>query len=271
MKRIESLNMNRLTKQEIPKAPTKIKHYLTAALIVLLIGWSAYQTESSFIDFVEGFPNMFDLLVQMYPPSWSYFDDIVPAMLDTFRMAVIGTTMGALLAVPFALLCASNIASSNWIYYPFRFILNLIRTIPELLLAAIFVAIFGLGPLPGIFALAVFSMGIIAKLTYEAMESIDKGPLEAMTAVGANKIQWIVYSVVPQVSPYFVSYVLYTFEINIRAAAILGLVGAGGIGEYYDKTLGFLEYDKVSTIIIFTLMVVLLIDHISTKLREKLL
>ncbi|SDK18181.1 phosphonate ABC transporter, permease protein PhnE [Sediminibacillus albus] len=263
--------MNQLNEQKLPKAPSRIKHYLTFILILFLLWGSAYQTGSTFNELIEGFPNMFSVLDEMIPPNWAYFDNIIQAMLDTIRMAVLGTTIGAVIAIPFALFSASNMMKSTWIFYPVRFILNLVRTIPELLLAAIFVAIFGLGPLPGIFALGIFSTGIIAKLTYEAIEGIDKGPLESMTAVGANKIQWITFSVVPQVAAYYVSYVLYSFEINIRAAAILGLVGAGGIGEYYDRTLGFLEYDKVSTIIIFTLVVVLIIDYISTKLRENLL
>ena len=110
----------------------------------------------------------------------------------------------------------------------------------------------------------------MAKLLYESIESIDSGPLEAMTAVGANKVQWIVYGVIPQVKAHFVSYVLYTLEVNVRAAAVLGLVGAGGIGLYYDRTLGFLQYQQTASIIIYTLVVVLLIDYVSTLLREKL-
>ena len=127
------------------------------------------------------------------------------------------------------------------------------------------------GANPRNLALAVFSIGLIAKLTYETLETIDQGPLEAMTAVGMNRIQLVVYGVVPQLAAQFTSYVLYAFEINIRAAAILGLVGAGGIGLYYEATLGFLEYDKTSVIILFTLVIVLVIDYVSTKLREKLL
>ncbi|WP_445488662.1 phosphonate ABC transporter, permease protein PhnE [Niallia sp. 03133] len=254
-----------------PSPPAKTKHIWTVLLVVLLLWWSAYKTDSSFSDLTLGFPNMFDLLVQMWPPNWEYFERILEPMLETIRMAVIGTTLGAIIAVPLALLCANNIFRVSFIYYPFRFILNLIRTIPDLLLASIFVAIFGLGALPGMLALSVFSIGLIAKLLYEAIESIEPGPLEAMTAVGANKVQWIFFGVIPQITAHFTSYILYTFEVNIRAAAILGLVGAGGIGEYYDKTLGFLEYDKTASIIILTLLIVLIIDYISTKLREKLL
>ncbi|MED1092906.1 phosphonate ABC transporter, permease protein PhnE [Bacillus paramycoides] len=254
----------------IPKPPSKLKHMLTAAIIILLLWSSSVQVDASFSKLVTGFPNMMDLLKEMVPPDWGYFQVITKAILDTIRMAIIGTTLGAILAIPLALFAASNVFSNMALYGPARFVLNLIRTIPDLLLAAIFVAIFGIGPLPGILALTFFSIGLVAKLLYESIESIDPGPLEAMTAVGANKVQWIVYAVIPQVKAHFVSYVLYTFEVNVRAAAVLGLVGAGGIGLYYDRTLGFLQYQQTASIIIYTLVVVLGIDYISTLLREKL-
>lgn len=258
-------------KMTLPQPPSKLKKYMTALFIIILLWGSFLKTESSIRELALGFTNMTDLLVQMIPPNWGYFDNITGAMLETIRMAVIGTTLGAIISIPVALFSASNIIQNFWLFYPARFILNLIRTIPDLLLASIFVAIFGLGVLPGILAMTVFSIGIIAKLTYESIESIDRGPLEAMISVGANKIQLIVFGVIPQVLASFISYVLYTFEINVRAAAVLGLVGAGGIGLFYNRTLGFLEYDKVSSIIIYTLVVVLVIDYISTKLREKLI
>ncbi|CAM3854483.1 phosphonate ABC transporter, permease protein PhnE [Bacillus cereus] len=256
--------------KSIPKPPSKLKHMLTAVLVILLLWGSSVQVDASLSKLVAGFPNMMDLLKEMVPPDWSYFQVITTAMLDTIRMAIIGTTLGAILAIPLALFAASNVFTSTFLYSPARLILNFIRTIPDLLLAAIFVAIFGIGPLPGILALTFFSIGLVAKLLYESIESIDPGPLEAMTAVGANKVQWIVYGVIPQVKAHFVSYVLYTFEVNVRAAAVLGLVGAGGIGLYYDRTLGFLQYQQTASIIIYTLVVVLLIDYVSTLLREKL-
>ncbi|AZQ46790.1 phosphonate ABC transporter, permease protein PhnE [Bacillus sp. GX] len=256
--------------KSIPKPPSKLKHMLTFLLVILLLWGSSVQVDVSFSKLVIGFPNMMDLLKEMVPPDWSYFQVITTAMLDTIRMAIIGTTLGAILAIPLALFAASNVFTSTFLYGPARLVLNFIRTIPDLLLAAIFVAIFGIGPLPGIFALTFFSIGLVAKLLYESIESIDPGPLEAMTAVGANKVQWIMYGVIPQVKAHFVSYVLYTFEVNVRAAAVLGLVGAGGIGLYYDRTLGFLQYEQTASIIIYTLVVVLLIDYVSTLLREKL-
>ena len=230
--------------KSIPKPPSKLKHMLTFILVILLLWGSSIQVDASFSKLVVGFPNMMDLLKEMVPPDWSYFQVITTAMLDTIRMAIIGTTLGAILAIPLALFAASNVFTNTFLYSLARMILNLIRTIPDLLLAAIFVAIFGIGPLPGILALT-FSIGLVAKLLYESIESIDPYPLEAMTAVGANKVQWIVYGVIPQVKAHFVSYVLYTFEVNVRAAAVLGLVGAGGIGLYYDRTLGFYNINKL--------------------------
>lgn len=257
--------------ESYPKAPLRYKAWLTVALVLLLLWASAKKIDASFGELYHGLPNMLDLLKEMFPPNWHYFDNIVDAMKETVRMAIAGTTFGAIAAIPVALLSASNIARSPYVRYPVRVVLNLVRSVPDLLLAALFVAIFGIGPLPGIMALSVFSFGLIAKLTYESLEVIDPGPLEAMTAVGANKIQRVVFGAVPQVLPAFVSYVLYTFEINVRAAAVLGLVGAGGIGLFYEKTLGFLEYDKTNMIILFTLAIVLVIDFASAKLRERLL
>ncbi|QXE01259.1 phosphonate ABC transporter, permease protein PhnE [Terribacillus sp. DMT04] len=265
------MSQSQTPKKMVPKPPSKLKHYLTAALVIALLVLSYLGTGSSVIELIDNRDQMANLIIEMFPPDWAYFKDIIEPMLETIRMAVIGTTFGAIISIPVILLCANNVNRVPWISYPARFVLNLIRTIPELLLAAIFVAIFGLGMIPGIFALTIFSVGIIAKLTYESVEGIDKGPLEAMTAVGANKFQWIAFSIIPQAAAYFVSYVLYTFEVNVRAAAILGIVGAGGIGLYYDSNLGFFNYPRVNTLIIATLAVVLIIDFVSNKLREKLL
>ncbi|WP_379971192.1 phosphonate ABC transporter, permease protein PhnE [Ectobacillus sp. sgz5001026] len=263
--------MSSATTKKLPTPPSKLKHTFTAILLLLLFFGSGIQVDASLSKLIDGLPNMLDLLKQMVPPDWNYFSKITSAMLDTLRMAILGTTFGAILAVPLSLLAANNIVSSPILYGSARFLLNLIRTVPDILLAAIFVAIFGIGSLPGILALTAFSVGLIAKLLYEAIEAIDKGPLEAMTAVGANKIQWIFYAIIPQITAQFISFVLYTFEVNVRAAAVLGLVGAGGIGLYYEQTLGFLQYQQTSSIIIYTLVIVLLIDYVSTSLQEKLL
>lgn len=258
-------------KQPLPEKPGNLKTYLTVILMVVLLGGSAYKTDATLTKLIKGTPEMGKLLAEMLPPDWEYFEKIWDPMMETVQMAVLGTTLGAIIAVPVALLAARNVTPSPLLNVPARFILNLIRTIPDLLFAAIFVAIFGLGAVAGTLALACFSFGLIAKLSYESIESIDPGPLEAMTAVGANKMQWIVFGVIPQVLATVTAYLLYTFEVNVRAAAILGLVGAGGIGLYLTRSLDMFRYDRASAVILLTLAVVLIIDYTSTKIREKLL
>lgn len=253
------------------KPPAKTKKILTLIIILIIIFSSGYETGADFSKLITGLPQMGILIVEMFPPDWKYISVIMDPLKETIRMAILGTTIGGIIAIPLALFAASNITKTHFLHYPSRFVLNLIRTIPDLLFASIFVAIFGIGPVAGVMALAGFAIGIIAKLAYEALETIDDGPLEAMTAVGANKIQWIYYAVLPQILPQFVSYFLYTLEINVRAASVLGLVGAGGIGLYLNRTLDLFRYDQTSVIIIATLLAVIIIDGLSTLLREKFL
>ncbi len=221
------------------KPPPKTRLYMTGLLVLAIIVASAIYIGANPITFFANAENMLDLIVRMFPPDWGYFITVTPAMLDTIRIALIGTTFGAIMSVPIMFLCSRNVATPVWLHQTSRILLNILRTVPDLLLAAIFAAILGFTPLAGMVALSIFSIGIIAKLSFEAIENIEQGPLEAMTAVGANKIQWIVFGVVPQILPQFTTYVLYTFEINVRAAAILGLVGAGGIGLFYNQALNF--------------------------------
>lgn len=231
-----------------------LKTSFTIFLVLALIIWSFLYTGFSFADLMVGLPQIGSFFGQMVPPDWAYIHTILKPMLDTIRMAIVGTFLGAIVSIPIALICASNI----------------VRTIPDLLLAAIFVAVFGIGQIPGVLALFILTICVIAKLLYEALETIDPGPMEAMTAVGANKTKWIVFGVVPQILSTFFSYVLFAFEINIRASAVLGLVGAGGIGLFYDSTLGLFQYPKTAMIILFTLVIVVIIDYVSSKVREQL-
>ncbi|WP_322903682.1 phosphonate ABC transporter, permease protein PhnE [Paenibacillus campi] len=252
-------------------APPRYKRYATWALFVALMIVCCIQTDVTPYQLIRGLPQMGILLAEMVPPDWSYLPKIWEPMVETIQIALVGTMLGGLLAIPFALLCAYNVTSNRWIALPVRLVLNLVRTIPDLLFAAIFVAVFGIGPFAGMLAILFFSFGLIAKLTFEAIEAIDPGPLEAMTAVGANKLQLIVFAVLPQAMPYYMSYLLYAFEVNVRAASVLGLVGAGGIGLLLDRSLGLFRYDRAAIIILLTLAVVLVIDYASTVVRRKLL
>lgn len=210
-----------------PALPGRYKRYATWIIFIVVLVACSIHTDATPYQLIVGLPEMGKLLGEMFPPDWSYLPTIWKPMLETIQIAIVGTTLGALLAIPVALLCAYNVMPRKLISLPMRTILNLVRTVPDLLFASIFVAVFGIGPFAGMLALLFFSFGIIAKLTFEAIEAIDPGPLEAMTAVGASRIQVIAFGVVPQALPYFVSYLLYTFEVNVRAASVLGLVGAG--------------------------------------------
>ncbi|REI09116.1 phosphonate ABC transporter, permease protein PhnE [Staphylococcus felis] len=251
--------------------PPRVKKWLSIIVVAFLVIWSFGYTGFSLADLMYGLPQMGELIKAMVPPSWSYFSVIWDPMLDTIRMAIVGTFIGAILSIPISLLCARNITTLLWLSWPMRLILNIVRTIPELLLAALFVAIIGIGQIPGVMVIVVLTVSIVSKLMYESLEGIEPGPLEAMTAVGSNKVTQITYGVVPQALPIYLSYVLYAFEINVRAAAVLGLVGAGGIGLFYDRTLGLFQYPQTAVIILLTLLIVILIDFISSRVRERLL
>ncbi|KRM59041.1 phosphonate ABC transporter, permease protein PhnE [Secundilactobacillus malefermentans] len=260
---------------EIPKRSFAQKYHVKSlfwlALFIILVFWTANITGVNFVMFFDNFGQFTDLLGKMAKPDWSYSKLVFAPILQTIQMALIGTTVGTLVAIPFSVLAARNIVKNKFLRSVIRFILNLVRTLPDLMLAALFVAIVGIGPVAGVFTLAVFSFGMISKLFYEAIETIDEGPLEALQATGASRTQVVIFAVIPQVFNYFISYYLYTFEINVRASTVLGYLGAGGIGVYLQRSLNEFAYDQTAVIIIAILVVVLIIDTISNTMRERLL
>lgn len=200
----------------------------------------------------------------------AYVGKIKAPLLDTFRMAIIGTFIGALLAVPVSLFASQNLARRRWVYLTTRTVMNLIRTIPDLVLAAILVGAFGSGALPGIMALSIFSFAIVAKLLSESIESIDPGPLEAIQATGGSWWQQVAFGVWPQVLPNYMGYVLYVLEVNVRASTVLGYVGAGGIGLELNTNLTLGRFREVGVVIVVMLVIVVAMDWASNKLRERL-
>ncbi|PTM56481.1 phosphonate ABC transporter, permease protein PhnE [Desmospora activa] len=243
---------------------------LIFAVVVGLYIWSSMETESTITDLIEGLPHVFNMVGQLFPPNWDYVSQVWPKLVETIQMAVIATTIAAILCIPVSLLAARNVTTIPWLYHTAKLFLNALRTIPDIILAVVFVGIFGIGVFSGILALIIFSFGILTKLISETIESIDPQPLEAIRASGGNAIQTIVYAVIPQVLPQFCSLSLYVFEINIRASVVLGFVGAGGIGLLLQQQIGFLRYPNVMTLIIVIFFVVLAIEYISGKIRERL-
>lgn len=260
-----------MTSSSLPKGKSKLGSLFLFVLFIVCLYGSAVISEVDLGQFFTNFTQMNVILQKMIHPDWTYLSTVIDPLLETIRMAIIGTTFGAIVALPFALLVSRNVVKNRIVNGVLRFILNIIRTIPDLMLAAVFVAIVGIGPVAGIISLAIFSFGMITKLFYEAIETIDEGPIEAITASGGNKLDIVRYAVLPQVSSHFFSYLLYAFEINVRASTVLGYIGAGGIGIYLQRSLSQFRYDQTSIIVIVIFAVVLVIDLVSNQLRERLL
>ncbi len=197
---------------------------------------------------------------------------VTQQMLVTIFQAMLATSLGAVIALPFSFLAAKNLTGrswlSVWIYYLARGILNILRSIEALLYVVIFIFWVGIGPFAGMLALAVTSFALIGKLFSEAIENIETGPIEAVNATGANRLQMIVYAILPQITPPFVSYLIYQWDINIRMATIIGFAGGGGIGLTLTTFFGSLQYHKAGTVVAFIVIVVALMDFASAKLRQ---
>jgi phosphonate transport system permease protein len=207
-----------------------------------------------------------------FAPDWAYFPQIVRPLLETLLMAFWGTFLAVCLALPVAYLAARNITPHRWITFPIgRSLIVLTRSTHEVIFALIYVAALGLGPLAGILALASRSLGFVAKTTAEAIENVQKGPIEAMEAAGASRIAVFLYAVIPQVMPAFVGNVIFSLEINLRRAAILGLVGAGGIGYVFAEAMQSLQYDRVGTIVIGLIGLVVAGEFLSNRVRARIL
>jgi phosphonate transport system permease protein len=259
--------------KKIPLIPARTK-IATTNIMLIVIGFyifSAYFTEAYPNRIIEGMPIVISFIVDdLYPPNWGYIEKVLSSLIETWNIALLSASLSAVIALPLSFLAASNINNKKGFYSAVRFILNILRTIPELILAVILVAFIGIGALAGVAALFIFSLGILAKLISETIESIDPNPLEAIRATGGNVIQVIWYGVMPQILPHYVSYSLYVLEINVRASVVLGFVGAGGIGLILKHQLALFNFGNVSTIVIMTFIAVTIIDFVSNRVRERL-
>ena len=264
-----SLNLSKT----LPKKPDRTKFYLTLFIVFSLIfgSWIFVDIfDPAIIEHIFN-PERYHILYKMFiTTNWSYFDNILGSLLETIKMAITGTFIGAIFAFPGAVLAANNFLQIGWLNKMSRIGLNIIRTIPTLVLASLLVIVFSIGAFSGIMALAVFTFGLISKMTYESIESIDNGQIEALVSVGASKWEILRFAIVPQILPQFMSYTLYAFEVNVRAAAVLGYVGAGGIGQKFYLSLAFFKYDNIGLIFYVFFGTVLIIDTISSRIRRSL-
>lgn len=210
------------------------------------------------------------ILADVLRPNFDFFQRTIPAMLETIQMAIIATAIGCAIALPAAFLASRVTAPNAFVLRLDRSVLNVIRALPDLLYAMIFVAAVSIGPLAGIMALILFNLGVIAKLLSETIDGVDMGPIEAARAAGASHVATIRTSVYPQVLPNYVAFSLYVFELNIRASTVLGLVGAGGIGNLLNLQIGFGNYSNVGFIILELFVLVFAIELLSISLRRRL-
>jgi phosphonate transport system permease protein len=254
--------------QEILSRRKKSKaiRYALYTLGFLLILWSIESTviQDTDWDRIGGLGSVLNALAKFMPPDLSLFPHLLAPAVETFMIACLGTGLAIILAIPVAWCAALNITPSKTIAYPVgRAIMTLTRSVHEIVWGLIFVSAVGLGAFPGILAVSMRSIGFISKLTAEAIEDIDPGPLEAIKATGGNGLQVILFGVVPQVLPVFIGNVIFQWDINIRRATIMGLVGAGGLGLTFHRQLVMYNYGGVTSVII-AIMVLIAIGEVGS-------
>ena len=245
---------------------------LPLVLILLLIATvvSGELTGFSFSTLVKRINYFFVILRDMIPPDWAYMPRVWQPLMDTIKMSLLGSLIGAVLCIPFSVLCASNLIRTKLVTGFFKLFYSIVRTLPTLVIALIATYIFGLGTFAGTVAIAVFTFAYCGKILYEQIETADMGSHEALEALGMGRISAIRYAIWPQVLPQFISTVLFCFEGNVRYASILGYVGAGGLGLILNERIGWMEYARVGMILLALFVTVVIIESISSYLRSKL-
>ncbi|MDX1620008.1 MAG: phosphonate ABC transporter, permease protein PhnE [Nitriliruptorales bacterium] len=254
-----------------PDAPTPYARTSLMLVVVVAFVWAVLESDIELSAFVDGLVRFPRIMGQMFlPPDWTYVGRAMEGMIESVQIAWLGTIIGAIASLPLALLAAKNVtgqATSN----AARQILNGFRAFPELILAILFVTVVGLGPVAGMLAIGIHSIGTLGKLASEVVEGIDPGPIEASEAVGGNWFQRMRWGVLPQAMPEIVAFWLYRFEINIRASAILGVIGAGGVGAILSNTVVYRRWDKAGMTLIVVVGVTLLIDAVSGRIRRRII
>ncbi|OWT75318.1 MULTISPECIES: phosphonate ABC transporter, permease protein PhnE [unclassified Achromobacter] len=237
-------------------------------LALLVASWKGADMRP--MDLLRDSGNMAEFAKDFFPPNFRDWRMYLDEMLVTVQIAIWGTFLAIVMAVPFSLLCSSNIVPA-WVYQPVRRLMDACRAINEMVFAMLFIVAVGLGPFAGVLALWVHTLGVLAKLFSEAVEAIDPRPVEGVRATGANAIEEIVFGVIPQVLPLWISYSLYRFESNVRSASVVGIVGAGGIGMVLWDIIRSFQYAQTCAVMIIIIVFVVAIDMLSARVRRVLI
>lgn len=256
------------------RRPTKPKPsslvYVAAVGFLAMTAWSWIGIGFSPAELIEKYDNARRIIDDMFPVAWGAWGAISGPLYETFRMAVIGSVIGCSLALLVGFLASKVTAPNGPVYAAAKSLMSVVRSIPDVLYALVFVAAVSIGPLAGIMALVFFNIGVVAKLLSETVDAVDPGPLEAADAAGATVAQRIRAAVFPQVLPNYLAYSLYVFELNLRASTVLGLVGAGGIGMPLRIAQTRYRYDVILLIIIVIFVIVFIVESISIAIRRRL-
>ncbi len=236
-----------------------------------VLWYSAAQIKLSPAALVTGIPFMWDFITRLFPPDLSYLVLLGDATVETVQIAIWGTLLAILMSIPLSFLGARNTTPHIAVFHLTRLLLNALRAINELVFALIFVSAVGLGPFAGVLAVALHATGMLAKFCAEEIEGVDKGQVEAQIATGASRMQVILFGVTPQIVPQFIGYAIYRFDVSIRSATVLGLVGAGGLGFSLIQTMKLFKYHQTATCILVIFLLVLVSDWICGKLRRKVI
>ncbi len=279
----ENLNLNVKSVEELRKARGTwldgilYFNYLAAVVVVLGLALVVKDTEIDPGKFLAKLGNFGNYIGGLLQPAWKDLFTAKGIMFrarETVEVSIIGTLLGAVVAVPISLLAARNLMGHNPItnvcYYIVRIFLSIQRSIPTLFLAIIFVGTVGVGPFPAVIALMIFSAGLMTKLFSEAIEAIDWGQVEAVSASGGSVMHVVLFAVIPQVIPYFISHMLYSWEVNIHSAAVLGLVGAGGIGAYVEDAIESYKYGNIGLALGVVILITMAIDFTSAYIRARI-
>ena len=222
------------------------------------------------VELAQGLPTMAGWLVQAFPPSTEALDTLLLRAAETVAIAVVGTTFAVVLALPLCVLAARNTTPSGWVRLPVRLFLNGLRGVDAFVFALLFVAAVGLGPFAGVLGIALHTWGSMGKLFSESIEALPHGPLEAAELTGAGKVKTASFTLLPDVLPSISGIGLYLLEFNIRASTVLGVVGAGGIGQELKNAVDLLAFPRLATILLVILVMVTLVDQLSARLRKRL-
>jgi phosphonate transport system permease protein len=244
----------------------------TVALVVaiLIVVQSLIVVQARPQDLITGFHGMVDIIRRASPPDFSKLPDVVWPTLETIDIAIFGTIGGVLMALPLAVMAATNVTPSRVLYYLSRAMIGLARAIPDLVWALLFVTAVGLGPFPGGLALAVHSIGMLGRLFAETIENMDMAPIDALALTGASRMQVFSHGVVPSVLPALLGIGLYRLDENIRSSLVLGFVGAGGIGFQLLTAMNLFQYREVSLLLIVIFVIVFAAERLSAICRQRL-